>query len=208
MFRNKLLAQVGIFTFLISASAAQALTIEISPPAQTVSVGSIFSVDVGISGLGFSSAPSLSTFDLDISFDPTIIGFNSISFGDPVLGDQLDLFGFGSLTSFDNSLPGIVNMFELSFDLPSELDAFQADSFTLATLTFDALSAGTSFLGIPFMILGDSFGSPLAASSIAGTATVSPTATVPEPGTIVLLVLGLFGMAASRLILTDSGSMS
>jgi hypothetical protein len=52
-------------------------------------------LNIFISGLGDGTAPSLSTFDLDISFDPTILAFSTAVFGDPILGDQLDIWGLG-----------------------------------------------------------------------------------------------------------------
>lgn len=70
-------------------------------------------------------------------------------------GDQLDLWGLGSWTYV---APDVVevNLFELSFDSESDLNMFQADSFTLATLTFDTIALGTSPLDISINALGDS----------------------------------------------------
>jgi hypothetical protein len=120
------------FAVCFTSPKAQAVSLSLEPSAQTVVLGNLVDVAVRIADLDI---PALSTFDLDISFDPGILTFSQATFGDPVLGDQLDILGLGSLT---DAIPGVgvVNLFELSFDLPEDLTALQAPSFTLATLTF------------------------------------------------------------------------
>ena len=188
--RKSIMTGVILSMFLILAvTPSSAILIEFDPVSQTVPVGNPSEVALVISGLGDLTAPSVSEFDVDIGFDETILAFNSVAFGDPVLGDQLDLFGFGSFTSFDDSLPGIVNLFQLSFDLEDDLNDFQVDSFTLATLTFDTLAYGTSSLDIFINSLGDANGDPLDAQVASGS--ISP---VPEPATILLLASGMAGL--------------
>lgn len=174
---------------LLAAGPAQAsIIIRITPSTQSVDVGTPVNVAVTISGLGDLTAPSLSTFDLNINFDPTLLTFSHATFGDPVLGDQLDLLGLGSLTS-DTPGVGTVNLFELSFDSPSDLDTLQAGSFTLATLTFNAPSCGTSNLEISINALGDSLGDPLAATIQSGSITC-----IPEPPSLLLVSIGILSM--------------
>lgn len=152
-------------------------------------------MDIGIliSGLDDGMAPSLSTFDLDVVFDPALFDFDSLTFGDPILGDQLDLFGFGIITSVSSGI-GMVNFFEVSLDFPFDLDDLQPGSFTLATLTFDALTAGTGDFDITIQSLGDSFGLPLNATVTRGTVTSSNATSVPEPGTLTLILTSLTGL--------------
>jgi hypothetical protein len=197
MFRNLL----GAVALLLAAGTSQAITLSFNPVAQNVAMDSSVDVALMISGLGDGTGPSLGVFDLDVSFDPAILGFSSVAFG-----NQLDLFGLGSITCldpgfgpcFDPASPGVVNLFELSLDFPADLNDLQAGSFTLATLTFDALSAGTSALGIPNAILGDALGDPLTADTQSGGITSLSTSTVSEPPSLLLLALGLVGVIAQR----------
>ena len=165
--------------------------IEITPSNQQVLVGSSFEVELFISDLGDFVAPSVGTYDLDIDFDPTVVSFDSVVFGDPVLGNQLDLFGFGSIQD-ENSGGGVINVFELSLDLPIDLDLLQAESFALATLTFNAVSAGTSQLSLTTNAVGDALGNPLVTT--VGSASVQ--AVVPEPSTVILLGMGVIAVVA------------
>lgn len=178
---------------VFGSSPAQAILLEFVPSAQTVAPGTLIDVGIRISGLVAGGLPSLSTFDFDISFDPAILSFSSAVYGDPILGDQLDLFGLGSLTATTLGV-GFVNLFELSLDSVDGLNVLQAGEFTLAALRFNTVGPGTSPLRLSINALGDAVGDPLPADVRSGSLTVVPD--VPEPATLVLLSSGLLGLSA------------
>ena len=180
-----LLIQSSLVLALFVALPAHAVTIAVEPALQTVLVGSTVDVDLTVSGLGDFAPDSLGAFDVNVLFDPAVLGLSGVSFGDPVLGDQLDLFGFGSITGVDDTVPGIVGVFEISLDLASDLDTLQAGSFTLATLSFDALAIGSSSVTPVVDALADSMGSRLTAQASSGFVGV-----VPEPGSWTLFLVG------------------
>lgn len=186
---------VLVLTFLCnSAGAGPSLTF--APATQTTTPGDSVSVGLAISGLGDYAPDSLSTFDFDVRYDPAILDFTGAAFGDPVWGDQLDLFGLGfNITDVDDSGPGVVNLFELSWDLPDDLDALQPGSFVLATLDFQAIGTGTSLLTFDSIVLGDSWAAPLAADCEPGAVTVVP---VPAAMLLTSFGLSLVGFATRR----------
>ncbi len=193
---------------VLAATPARAITIGIEPAAQQVALGSSVTVSMVIADLGDGVAPSLSTFDLDLTFDDGILSFTGATFGDPdpVLGDQLDLTGIGPLTVVTPAAGG-VNLFELSLDPPSDLDDLQAGAFVLATLTFDAQSSGISALMLSIIALGDAAGNPLTADVLAGSITVPSVDTVvAEPASLLLLLSGLAGFSATRIKRWNSSS--
>jgi hypothetical protein len=200
--RRIILALAVLTITLGGPRQTRADSVAISASSATVTLGNTASVTLDISGLGNGTA--LGTFDISVGFNSGILGFASTTYGDPNLGDQLDLESFGTITT---TTPGVgtVEVFELSFDSPSVLTSSQASSFILATLKFDTLGAGQSPLSISVNALGDASGNPLNASTLDGTVTVnSSTVTEAEPGSLILLgsgLLALCGAARKRKLL-------
>ena len=182
----------AVAALLLLTGPAAAISLQVDPPIQQVAPGVTVQVGVVISGLG-SGAPSLSTLDLDVSFDPSILSFVSFTFGDPILGDQLDLSGGGSFTEVTSGA-GVVHLVEVSLDSPGDLNALQADSFALGTLAFTAVSAGASGIGLSVNALGDANGDPLAVNILSGRVEVRA-ASVPEAPSLLLLLASVVAWA-------------
>lgn len=177
------------------------ITLGLIPVSQTVAPGDTANLEVSIGGLGDSSAPSLSAYDLDVLFDFSVLTFSGVTFGDTVLGNQLDLTGFGTLSAYDASTPGVLNLFEISFDDPSTLDSLQAGAFTLATISFSATGSGISPISLSINSLGDSIGNPLTvneADILGATVTVRGESQVPEPATFIPVGFGLLLLGIQR----------
>ena len=178
-----------VLSLLLHASFARAISLDFVPSSQKVLVGNPLDVSIVISGLVDNAAPSLGTFDLDVLFNPLLLAFNSV-----VFGNQLDLFGLGSNTSVTPGA-GNMNLFELSLDLPGDLENQQAGSFTLASLTFNTLAVGVSPLSLSVNALGDATGNSLVADVSGGSIT---TTAIPEPSTLLLLGSGLIGLVVFK----------
>jgi len=178
-----------IFLLLVTNVANASISLGFGESIQT---GSKVNIDVTISGLGNGSAPSLYDYGIDISFDSSYLSFSEASFGDSVLGNQLDLLDLGNDSSALVKDVGLLNITEYSYDEVVDLDLFQADSFTLATLSFDVLRSGSSLLSFVAYDLGDtdldenSVGNLLTASLNTGTVS-----TVPVPAAFWLMASGL-----------------
>jgi hypothetical protein len=170
------------------ATSAQAATLTFVPSAQTVVGAGPVTVDLFISGLGLGSPPSVGAFDLDVSFDPTILSPTNVVFssflGDPGSGEALTTFSFVS---------GAVDLAALSLLLPGALDLLQPSSFRLATLSFSTLAIGTSPLTFSQILVADAFGAPLAVTATAGSVSK-----VPEPSSLVLISSGVGSLFVLR----------
>ena len=151
-------------------------------------IGGQVDVPIRISGLGENIAQALGAFDIEVHFDTTHLSFSDALFGDPAQGDQLDLTGAGgNPAGAEITSPGILSLFEVSFDSAEDLNSLQADSFTLATIRFLSLEAGTSSLELALPApLSDADGNPLTAQLSGGAIT-----TVPLPAAAVLFSSGL-----------------
>lgn len=206
---KKLISMICGIILLGFVSQASAITLSLLPAVQTVAPGDTVSLDLVIDGLGDFAPDSLGTFDIDIAFDSTALSFIGYSLG-TFLGDEL--FGEAWDLSLGDSGGGIINLAELSLlDAdPSSgpagfgpfLDDIQPGSFTLATLDFtvDVLAPGSSTI-VSFdtvWALGDGFGNPLTLDSTSDALINARSSSVPEPTTLALLSLGLFGIGAAR----------
>ena len=164
----------------MAVNNVQAVSISLVPDSGNAVIGTPVEVAVTIADLGDFSPISLSSFDLDVLFDPLVLGFDAV-----VFGDELDLF-FGSIRIEDDSVAGVVRLIEISFDLSSDLDTFQPGFFTLATLTFIPVAEAAFSLGLTVNELVDADGNIF-------TVDVNR---VPEPGSMMLLLVGLLGVGA------------
>ncbi len=188
---------------LLAALPASAISLSVV----SSSTGPAVSVAISVSGLSAGSAPSLGTYDLNLGFDPGILSYTGTLFGDPLLGDQLDASGLGSL-ALDTAGAGSINLFQLSLDLAADLELFQADAFTLAMLSFNSIALGTSSLDLTINAFGDALGDPfmdvngsalvidISNSSVTTTEVVN--ASVPEPAIWSLYGIGLLSMVWLR----------
>lgn len=171
------------------AARADALTISMDPAASIVGLGGSVDIALNVSGLGDLSAPSLGVYDIDVAWDASVVQLDAVSFGDPLLGNQLDLSSFGTIASVGLGA-GTVSLFELSLDAPSTLDSLQAGSFTIATLTFQLIDVAATNITPTVVQVGDAFGRPLQIESVTG-AVVSA---IPEPSAAVLWMAGLLAV--------------
>jgi hypothetical protein len=176
---------IAVLGFL-QLGTASAITLSFDPSSQNVGVGDPVSVDLRISGL---ENDILSGFDLEISFDDSILSFQSFTVGPGPTG--LDPFGldFGALSyGFDLGF-GTAAVGDLSLETDATLQFFQPDSFVLGTLNFNALSWGTSALDISSFLLAGELALPLDADVQSGSVSV-----VPVPAAIWLFGTGLIGL--------------
>jgi hypothetical protein len=185
MFRRYFLwLAIALVVFVCPTVFAGTIALSITPLTQGVNVASVPTVAIQIAGL--ADPPSLGTFDLYISFSPIVLSLNNVLFGDPGLGDQLDPTGLGNTINFFTPSVGGVELFELSLDTSGDLNSLQASSFTLATVAFNAISAGTSPVNLTVSVLGDADGNSLSANINNGSITVGSNS-VPEPSTLIFI---------------------
>lgn len=175
---------------------ASALTISLVTASPTVFLGSTFEVDVVISGLTAPGLPALRSYDLDLGFESTRLAYAA-----PVaFGAGLGTPGLGSFSDEAEPAAGLVDFAETSFLSSGALDALQpSDTFVLATLSFEALTLGTTSLSLTDVLLGNQSGVALLLDE-APAALFLDIIPVPEPGTALLVGagLGLLGSARPR----------
>ena len=184
-------AAIVAFALVGAPSLRANVLVTIVPQTQTIALGSSTSVQIGISGLGLDAPPSLGGFDFNLAFNPSLVTFTGLTFGDPILGDQLNLSGTGAISDFSIQAPGLLEFFELSLDPATTLDSQQSDHFVLATLQFQAIATGRTSLFTSINSIADSQGYPFETGLQAGSLTVSPASSVPEPSSFALAGVGI-----------------
>jgi hypothetical protein len=149
-----------------SHTLALAVTLEFLPASQMVGLGRPVSVDVVISGLAAGGPSSVGAFDLDVSFNPSILSSTGVRFGQ-FLG------GPGEVLTTSSLGRGVIDLAAVSFLSPQELNALQPARFSLASLDFSPLREGTTPLSFSQAVIADAFGGTLATTVSGGIANVA-----------------------------------
>jgi len=148
--------------------------VSIDPVSSTVAAGSSFFLDIDVTNID-----DLFSFSFDVLYDPTLLTFNSITEGSFLASGGSTFFGEGDLPRIAGS---VTNVFDLLLgDIPGV-----SGTGTLARLSFTALVAGTSTVGLSNLMLLDSGVEQIFAGTNGATVT-----TVPEPASGLLLISGL-----------------
>lgn len=187
---------------ILIAASAEATTVGFDPTDQTVFRGESARADLEIFDL---DGEVVSAYDLDILYDSTVVRATGVVFTN-ALGDELF---FEVLSSSATSTPGVVDLAEVS--LLSDADLFSqqgGDSVRVASLIFDAVGVGETYLDVVFDETNDikgRLGQILDADSTRGRIEVlGPVAAVPEPSSALVFCVGIalvsrfFGRDRSR----------
>lgn len=181
---KKCISLFALFCFLAVAGQAMAYSISLAPSTQTIDVGNAASINIDLS---IAPQEELFGFDFDLAFDPSVLSFNNLSVHSALSGY---LTGY---TAPSAGSPGLVT-FDGALDLFSIAGLTQG-TYTLASLSFDGIGQGSSTVDLTGDVLDLNPASGLV--PVSATASVT-TASVPEPGSMLFLGMGLAGFAALR----------
>src|ERR1017187_1269250 len=159
--------------------------ISLQPSSTLPPLGSLFSVDVNITGV-----TDLYAFQFDIGFNPGVLSAASVTEGS--LFSSIGVFFSPGL--IDN-IGGTITFIGDSLSGPGP--GVSTDG-TLATIAFDTIGVGSSSIDLANIVLLDSSLADIAVTASGTTVTV---ATVPEPGSWLLLgscLVLLFGWIVDR----------
>lgn len=176
---------------LIAAGPAFAIPIiEAVPSAGTINVGDTLTVDVRVADPdGFS----IGSYDILLSYDSLLLSVTGVSFGTALDGPADSIQGTGGAA-------GVFEVYEVSLGLLLGQDG--STPFSLFTVSFDALAVGVANLALSIVDLSDAFGGSLESQASGASVLIEqgPPVTVPEPGSLSLLVLGIACLARRRLV--------
>ncbi|MCE3251867.1 MAG: hypothetical protein K0Q67_877 [Cellvibrio sp.] len=177
--------------------SANAISIDLIANQSAVNIGNNIEVQVRISGLNDASAPSLGDYDVNFNYDSSLFSFSSIVWGDAILGNQLDLSNFGSLQESTSGWSWL-RISELSVDSAVDLELLQKDEFTLFSVSLNAAAIGSGTFSLTTNAVGDAYGNDVLIDTINSTAIDIRGVSVPEPSSLLLLLLGLVAITVLR----------
>lgn len=208
-FISKLKIFVAVVTFSVFSAPSSAAIINVVASASEVMIGDSFSIFFNVSGLSPVFGDSLSGFDLDILYNPAVVGFSGFSFVDSSSAiNQLDLSETGAFPFAGDAIAvsGVIDAFAISGNSSVTLDSNQANAFRFLALSFSALapSAGTSIsinLSDPNLLFLDSGSGILPVtlqSSSASVSVIRSAQNISEPAVWILLAVGFAAMVLFR----------
>lgn len=176
-------ALIHLLLAVSAVSAHAATTVSLSGPASPVQVGDDFDVLVSVAGV-----QDLSAYQFDLSFDPTLLSFQSQAEGSFLSAGGSTFFldgvvdpALGQVTGVANTLLGAVSGV--------------SGSGVLLDLKFHALAKGVASLDLGSLQLLDANGGTLSATSSGLKVQVGA---VPEPGNVLAMVSGMAVLLGSR----------
>lgn len=178
---------ISAFLLLLSSNSF-AVLLDIEPSTQAISVGGQANVDVYARSLG---SDRIGAFDIDLSFDSSLLGFNDVIFGTS-LGDPI-LDTFTTVTTSTVDQIGVAQI-SLLFSLSGLQDG---SDFLLFSLAFDGLSEGLSPVSIDSALISDELGSAVGVDIGQSASVLVEPRAVPEPGILLLFAIGLVMLGAT-----------
>ncbi len=129
---------LGTLPLFMLLKPVNAVTLDLLPEMQNITVGDSVIIDVQISELGNGTSPSVGGFNLELNYDPAVLTFNNLTFS-----ELLNIFDTG-IQSIDSSTSGTLIFGNVSLDSAEELNAAQPNSFSLANIEFIGSGVSTN----------------------------------------------------------------
>jgi general secretion pathway protein D len=173
---------------LAGSPVVTATVVSIEPASNNISAGDTLSLDIKV-----TDVTDLYGFQFDIGFSPSILSATAVTEGAFLPSGGSTLFIPGTI---DNVLGTI------SFTADSLVGPIPGvtGSDMLASVSFQAVGAGTSAVSLSNIILLDSTLAEIATTSTNGVVEVQGISPVPEPGTLLLLLGGWVAFWSSRCV--------
>ncbi len=178
---------------LFTATQVHAANVIIAPSSSVVTIGDTLTVDVRFNGTDMPSyfggnTTYLAAFDFNLTYDASVFSYTGYMLGNSLGELTIDADDMSS----GGNIAGVVSLAEVSY--LTDFTSIQTGTFTLATLSFEALYSGESVFTLDSTSLfGDE--SANAIQPIIGSASVQ---VVPVPSAGLLMFTALIGLASLR----------
>jgi len=184
--KSKLLLSVAVLLATVLPATAAPLTLSVLPASAIHELGDVFSVDISV-----SNAVDLISYQFNLEFDPMFVRATGVTWGPYLETGGSTITSIGAIDNTAGLIDSIADVL---------IAGSVSGSGVLASISFEAIGVGMTNLNLTNPLFFDVNFVGLTPTLNSGIVSVNPAPAVPEPPTVLLLLMPMIAFSFWRCV--------